>query len=88
MTSVGVEAVVSAVLHPAVYQATKYLSPTHIVKATRRRFNGKLLNGNARQETLLVTMGRPNYRERQFVQGCQRAHEPFPIRKMQIRRVA
>lgn len=84
MTAPDYNAIIAAVLQPQVYRATKYVSPTQVLKATRRRFNGKLHNGRARRETLLLTLGQPNYRERQYIKLCKQAHEPFPIRKIQL----
>lgn len=76
----------TAVQHPGVYRATQYVSPSLVVKATRRRYDGKLLI-RPRQETILVTSGQPNWRERQFIRQCQQAKEPFPVRKIQLHRV-
>ena len=76
----------AALQQPQVYQATKYLSPTLVVKATRRRFGGKLLR-RQRQETLLVTIGQPNWKERQFIKQCVKAKEPFPVKRIQVRHV-
>ena len=77
--------VLTAVLQPSIYRATKYVSPTRVIKATRHRFQGKLLTSRARQETVLVTIGKPNYRERRFIKLCQLAKESFPLRKIQIK---
>ena len=77
--------VVTIACTPPIYQATKYCSPVLTVKATRPRFRGKLLNG--RTLTAIVTIGKPNFAERQFIKACQRAREPFPIKKLQVKRV-
>ena len=75
----------TTVKHPGVYQATCYLSPTEVAKLTRRRFKGKLQPTSTRQETFLLTLGRPNFLERQLIKACQRAKEPFPVRKIQVK---
>jgi hypothetical protein len=62
-------------------RATKYLSPTLTIKATRQ---GKL-DKRGRQMTVLVTFGRPNYREREFIKQAKKAGEPFPIKKVQLK---
>ena len=80
-------AIIDAVLKPQVYQATKYVSPTYVITATRKRFKGKLQSARARQETLLLTIGKPNARARQFIASCERSGEPFPVKKIQLRTI-
>lgn len=72
--------VVRAVLDGA-KQATAYRSPTEVVNAT---FFGKRL-ARARGATITVTIGKPDYRQREFIRQCKRAGEPFPVRKLQVR---
>lgn len=62
-------------------QAVKYFTPTFVVKATRR---GSLDVRNKTME-IFVTIGRPGYRERDFIRQASRAGEPFPIKKIQLR---
>ena len=70
-----------AVIRNPVYRATKFLSPDLVVKATRpHKFSRR-----ARSETVLLTVGKPNYAERLFVRQCLKAGEPFPVKKVQIR---
>ena len=64
-----------------VRQATKYLSPKLVVKATAQTFKGKRLKGN---ETLVVTIGRPNYDGREFIKKCKKAGEALP-KKIQLK---
>lgn len=82
---VNYTALLSAVLQPGIYQATKYVSPRLVIKATRRRADGKLASAHARQETVLVTIGQPNWRERHCIKRLQQAKEPFPVKKIQVR---
>lgn len=56
-------------------------SPTHIVKATRQ-------HGRDRRDphvTYLLSVGKPNYAEREFIAACIEAGEKFPVRKLQLR---
>ena len=78
--------VVTIACTPPIYHATKYCSPSLTVKATRPRYQGKLRNGRAL--TAIVTIGKPNFTERQFIKACLRAKEPFPVKKLQVKRVA
>jgi hypothetical protein len=68
------------ILEGGAKKVTKYISPKLTVKAT---FQGKR-DKRDRQVTLLFTVGRPNYCEREFIKRCQRINEPFPVKKVQI----
>ena len=73
--------VVEPVLVGGAKQATKFVSPNFTIKAT---FQGKRRNGASRA-TVIVTAGRPNYRERQFIKDCKRAGVSFPVKKVRIK---
>jgi hypothetical protein len=77
----ALERVVQAARDPRVRSATVYDSPTSRVTATRPH-KGRRTD---RQTTLVVTIGQPNYAQRQFVKRCQQAGVRFPIRKAQLR---
>ena len=68
--------VVTALTHDTVaHKAVKYLEKKFVVKATRQgRFDAR-----AAGETFVLTFGKPNYAERQFIQKCEQAGEPFPV---------
>ena len=72
------------ILEGGAKQATKFLSPKEVIKAT--------LQGNPdkrnRSNTILFTLGAPNYLERKFIKLAQKSGEPFPIKKVQIRQVS
>lgn len=61
-----------------IVRATKYYSPAFVVRATRR------VQSRSKIEVVL-TMGRPNYRDRDFIKRCKKAGEPFPIKKIQYK---
>jgi hypothetical protein len=61
--------------------AVKYLSPTLVFKATYRFEPRK----GDRQQEIVVTFGKPNYAERQFIAMCKKAGEPLPVKKVQLR---
>lgn len=52
-----------------------------VVKATKRQ---KPRKGENHTE-MVLTIGRPNYAEREFIKLCKKAGEPFPIKKMQYK---
>jgi hypothetical protein len=84
-----VESVVSAVTVGGAYRATKYVSPKLIVRATRRYGKHRKPNlgtvNRSCELDIVLTIGRPNYAERQFIKACRKAKEPFPVRKVQVR---
>lgn len=78
----SLEAVVETLIsNPKVRSATKYESPTLVVTATRR---GKE-RANSKHIEMVLTIGKPNFRGRAFIKACQKAGEPFPVRKVQLR---
>lgn len=58
--------------------ATKYISPVLTVKATRRSTSNRAVE-------IVVTIGRPNCLEREFIDKCIEAGEKFPVRKIQLK---
>lgn len=77
----AVEQVVAALLASRAHKATKYLTERAVVKACRRH---KLDRRNKRQEFVL-TIGAPNYEEREFIRKCKRAGETLPVKKVQLK---
>lgn len=73
------------ILNETVISGVKYISPTLTVKATRRIFNKKIDKRSKRTE-ILFTIGTPNYAEREFIREAKMAGEPFPIKKIHIRK--
>lgn len=62
-------------------RATKYLSDKLIVRATRvRKFDRR--DG---QVEMVLTIGKPNAMERDFIKDCKIAGEPFPVKKIQLK---
>ena len=60
------------IVHGA-YKITKFISDKLTVKATRKRYKGKILKGQ--QIEILFTVGKPNYEERRRIKnnpvGCK-----------------
>lgn len=61
--------------------ATVFLSPKRVVKATRRFKKDR----RERHAEYIVSVGTPNYAERQFIKDCIAAGERFPVRKVQLK---
>jgi hypothetical protein len=78
--------VVETLLDQGAKRVTAFLSPTLTVKATRKLF-GKRIRKGLGAINVSLTIGRPNYAERKFIRDCQKAGEPFPVKKLQIKTV-
>lgn len=61
---------------PDAKQMVAYLEQDLRIKATRLR---------KRDNDFRLNIGKPNYAERKFVKCCEKAGEPFPIQKIQIK---
>ena len=75
----AVASVVEAVLRFKIHKATKYLSPTLVVRATVPLFRGKR---DMSAKTLVLTIGKPNFLERKFIKTLLKAKEPFPVKRV------
>ncbi len=80
----AVKQTVEVLIRTGSWKATKYLSRTSVVRATRRVYNRKI-DGRDNQISVVLTLGRPNYQEAEFIKTAHKAGEPFPIRKVQLR---
>lgn len=78
------QAIVSSLIENNAVRATFYVSPKIIIRATRNLFNKKIpaLYENV---SITLTIGKPNYLEREFIKLCQKSKEPFPIKKVQLK---
>ena len=68
-------------------KATKYLSETFVIRASRRMFKA-YKNGFSKNDKIVeivLTIGNPNYEEREFIKKCKKVGEKFPIKKVQLK---
>jgi hypothetical protein len=81
--------VIETLLYNNAYKATYYVSTKEIIRVVRKRYKfGKKKKSLPRKDhniEMILTIGRPNYTEREFIKLCQKAKEPFPIKKIQIK---
>lgn len=80
--------IAAAMADDSIVKATKYINEKFVIKATRRRY-GKARkverkNGLAQFN---VTIGGPNYLERRAIKQFKAAGEPFPVKKITLKRV-
>lgn len=78
-TSQYISKVCDAVLSGA-KSAVKYVAKDYVVKAT---YHGKRRPGR-RSDTLVVSIGRPNFAERLFIRKLVLQGVTFPVAKLQI----
>lgn len=64
-----------------VRQATVYLSADLVVHATARARVGKVF----RFRDLILKVGKPNFVQRRFIRLCEKAGEPLPVRRVQLK---
>lgn len=76
-------AVIGALIRTKSYRATKYISPSEVISATRIVRGGRI-DGRDRRTDIQVKVGSPNYLQRLFIKAAQKAGEPFPVRKVQL----
>ena len=62
-------------------KATKYVAPDYVIKASRL----SKYDGRNKQESFVITIGRPNYAEREFIKLAKKAGVKFPIKKIQLK---
>lgn len=85
-TKLAVGSVVNSLLANSAYSATKYLSEKLIVRATRKLFKseGRQIRKSSTVE-IVLTIGQPNYLERDFIKDCRKAKEPFPVKNVVLK---
>lgn len=62
-------------------RATYYADPKLVVSICRRRKFSK----RNRQNDFVVKIGQPNYLEKKFIKLCNKAKEPFPVKRVQVK---
>lgn len=78
--------VIDALVKSEAHKATKFIDSKNVVRATRRRYRRKGVPRFSRRNLeVVLTVGRPNYTDRQFIKKCQTAGEPFPVKKIQLK---
>lgn len=75
--------IMKLILSGTITRATQYISPKLIVRAVRRRFDKKIIS--RKNAEVILTIGEPNYIERDFIKACKKAGEPFPVKKIQLK---
>lgn len=80
------QSLVETLISENAVKATYYISPKEIIRAVRTRYGGKNKKIDKKSNIeISLTIGKPNYLEREFIEKCKEAKEPFPIKKIQIK---
>ena len=76
----------SIINNDAVIKATEYRSPKLIIRAVRKTFKvHKRRTRKGQNVEIILTIGKPNYAEREFIKLCNKAKEPFPVKRVQLK---
>lgn len=84
----SIDRLVKTLVETGARSATKFESPKQVTRVTRRRYSGSKRRGSyfsSKSIEVTVTIGRPNHKEREFIKRCQKAGEPFPVKKPRLR---
>jgi hypothetical protein len=76
------ESVIKAVVESGAWKGTKYLSEKEVVRVTRPLYSKGF---SRRALEVVLTHGKPNYLEREFIKKCKTAGEPLPVKKVQLK---
>ncbi len=71
------------IIRSEVKKATKYIGQELIIRVTKKTFDNNANNKGNMQITM--TIGKPNYQEREFIKKCLIVNEPFPVKKVQVK---
>lgn len=63
-------------------KATKYVSPTLVVRGTRVLYGKRI---DPHDLKVVLSICKPNYIEREFIKLCKKAKEPFPVKNVQVK---
>lgn len=74
---------IEIILRVDAWKATKFLTEKQIIRVTRK-LHGRKFNSRDNIE-ISVTIGRPNFAERDFIKKCKKAGEKFPVKKVQLK---
>ena len=79
--------VVEALLRNDACRAVKYHSHSLVVSAARPVYKaaGMKWSGRDSRADIVLKIGAPNFDERTFIKKCQKAGEPFPVKKIQLK---
>lgn len=81
----AITSVVEILMRSDARRATKFLTDKQIVRATRKVVKGKFIDKVGNNLEIILTLGKPNFAEREFIKACKKAGEKFPVRNIQLK---
>lgn len=69
-----------SILNKDVIRATLYISVKQIIRATKKRYGNKLID--KQNIEIALTIGKPNYVEKEYIKMIKKTDIPFPILKV------
>lgn len=78
-----VNKVIEILLRAEARKTVKYVSPVLVVRAVRKTYGKKILKRHNTE--IILTIGKPNFLEREFIKTAKKVGEKFPIKKIQIK---
>lgn len=72
-----------------VKSATYYVSEKLVVRLRAPIYHARKgkRDGRSKRENFSLSVGSPNYAERQFIKTCVKTGEKFPVKKIQLKRI-
>lgn len=74
--------IIKLLIEQKAVKATKFISHNSIIRVVRTRYGKKFSPGNIQ---LTITVGKPNYLERDFIKLCKKSNESFPVKNVQLK---
>lgn len=82
-----INTIIQVLLDQKAKKATKFISDKEIIRAVRTVYKtktGKKVFGAGNIE-ITLTIGKPNFAEKEFIKLCKKAKEKFPLQKIQLK---
>jgi len=76
----NINKVMGSILNKDVIRATLYISVKQIIRATKKRYGNKLID--KQNIEIALTIGKPNYVEKEYIKMIKKTDIPFPILKV------
>lgn len=85
--------VIETLISQNAQKATQFINEKLIIRATRKTYKNSTLTKKTTRKfsrkgdniEITLTIGKPNWAEKEFIKKCIKANEPFPIKKIQLK---
>ena len=83
MRSEYIAKMINLLLGSDAIRTTKYFSDKLVFRVKRKLYRKRISKQG--DVELIVKIGKPNYKERQYIKACRKAKMFFPLQKLQIK---